>query len=160
MKQFAITALTAILSKSTALADQVNVGSSYGERFGSAAFASDEIPKHNCEARTIPDCLFSMDIESILVNFNKDRGTLQGVKTTFLEHHAEDNSIVDSYSCAHGSINTGKSSDIYEIKPLPTTYVERIDVKQTEELYICELEFTFSTIFRELPLEDQRPSLV
>ena len=124
-----MTALTAILSQSTALADQVNVGSSYGERFGSAAFAADEIPTYNCEARTIPDCLFSMDIESILVNFNKDRGTLQGVKTTFLEHHAQNDSIVDSYSCTHGSVRTAKNADIYEIKPLPATYVERIEVK-------------------------------
>ena len=75
-----------------------------------------------------------MDIEQILISFNKEEGTLMGFSTTFLEIDVEDKSVVDSYKCTHGSVTLDDNADIFEIKPFKQTYVERMDVTQTDQL--------------------------
>ena len=108
---------------------QVNIGSSYGERFGSPVFINDEIPTFNCEPRNIPDCLFSMELTSIVVSFNKDQGTIKGFRSTFLEINLEDKSIIDSYTCTHGDISANDETNLFEIEPYSQTYVEQMVVK-------------------------------
>lgn len=70
----------------------VNTGASFEERFGSTSFADNAIPQEQCNGNEIPNCLFSMDIQQILISFNRDEETLKGFKTTFVEQ--EDETIV------------------------------------------------------------------
>ena len=88
-------------------AAQVNSGAVYEERFGSDVFEDDPIPTELCEAGTIPDCLFGMDIGLIEISFNTSKETLKGFKMTFFEIDSQTGTIYDTFTCTHGSVVAG-----------------------------------------------------
>ena len=49
---------------------------------------------------------------------------------------------------------------IVEIEPEPFAYVEKIKAKQSDQLQLCELEVTMSSIEYWLPKNKQQPSLI
>ena len=64
---------------------RVNTGAKYGERNGSELFFDEPISQNDCDASKIPDCLFSMDIDSIVISFDKIEETIKGFSMTFVE---------------------------------------------------------------------------
>ena len=59
-----------------------------------------------------------MDITQIQISINKDEETLNGFKTTFIETNIETGNIIDTYTCTHGSLESGENIELTEIEPV------------------------------------------
>ena len=62
-----------------------------------------------------------------------------GLSLTFVERDGE--TIIQTFTCAHGDVSSGSNSLYKEIKLDPQTYVSQVTMVQSEELTICELRF-------------------
>ena len=65
-----------------------------------------------------------MDIDSIVISFDKIEETLKGFSITYVERG--DGQIIQSYTCTHGDILEGTYTALKEIKPSPQTYISQI----------------------------------